>query len=105
MRSYVRTRAWSDDDLDAAQARLRSAGLVDNGALSTDGLEQREAIEVATDHQCRNAIEAIGDDFDELIGILQPWGAAIRDAGGYLPSGPHELASARRDDARRQNDQ
>jgi hypothetical protein len=105
MRSYVRTRAWSDDDLDAAQERLRSSGLVDGDALSDEGLAAREAVETRTDGQCRGAIETIGDDFDELIGILQPWGAAIRDAGGYLPSGPHELASSRRPEARRQNDQ
>ena len=32
--------------------------------------------------------------FDELVTILTPWGAAVRDAAGYLPSGPHDLASA-----------
>ncbi len=74
-------------------------------ALTDEGLARREAVEAATDRQCRGALEALGDDFDELIGILEPWGAAIRDAAGYLPSGPHELASARRPEARRQNDQ
>jgi hypothetical protein len=105
MRSYVRTRAWSDADLDAAQERLRAAGLVADDALTDQGLAAREAIEAATDRQCRGAIEAIGDDFEELIGILEPWDVAIRDASGYLPSGPHELASSRRPDARRQKDQ
>jgi hypothetical protein len=105
MRSYVRTRAWSNDDLDAAEERLRVRGLLDGDALSDEGLAVREAIERRTDAQCRGAIEALGDDFDELIAILEPWGAAIRDAAGYLPSGPHELASSRRLEARRQKDQ
>ena len=47
---------------------------------------------MTTDEQCRPAVETLDDDFDELLGILHPWGAAIRDAGGYLPGGPHELA-------------
>lgn len=93
-RSYVRTRAWSDDDLDAAWARLEQRGLVDRNAMSARGRSEREAVEVATDRQCRPAIETLGDDFDELIGILAPWGTAIRAAGGYLPTGPHELAAA-----------
>jgi hypothetical protein len=93
-RSYVRTRAWSDDDLDAAWARLEERGLVDGNALSARGRTEREAVEVTTDRQCRAAIETLGDDFDELVGILAPWGAAIRAAGGYLPTGPHELAAA-----------
>jgi hypothetical protein len=42
----------------------------------------------------RPVIEAIGDAFDELIAILAPWGATVRDGLGYLPSGPHDLASA-----------
>src|SRR5689334_20661515 len=93
-RSYVRTRAWSDDDLDAAWARLEQRRLVDGSAMSARGRTEREAVEVTTDRQCRAAIETIGDDFDELVGILAPWGAAIRAAGGYLPTGPHELATA-----------
>jgi Helix-turn-helix family len=92
MGTYVRTRAWSDDQLDAAKDRLRSRGLLDGDGFSTDGRAQREQVELTTDEQCRPAIEALGDDIAELLGILRPWGAAIRDAGGYLPGGPHELA-------------
>lgn len=92
MGTYVRTRAWSDDQLDAAKERLRDRGLLDGDGFSSDGRARREQVEVTTDEQCRPAIEALGDDIEELLGILQPWGAAIRDAGGYLPDGPHELA-------------
>ena len=95
-RSYVRTRAWSDADLDAATARLVDRGLIatDGAALTDAGRAGREDVERATDRQCRPILDALGDDVDELVAILRPWGAAIRAAGGYLPSGPHDLAAA-----------
>lgn len=92
MGSYIRTRAWSDDQLDAAKDRLRGRGLLDGDGFTERGREVREHVEVVTDRQCRPAIESLGDDIDELVAILRPWGAAIREAGGYLPGGPHELA-------------
>jgi len=95
MRTYIQSRAWSADDLDAAQQRLRARGLLDGDGFSPAGRAAREAVELATDLQMRPAIEAIGDDFDELISIVTPWGAAIRAASGYLPGGPDELARAR----------
>jgi hypothetical protein len=94
LRSYVRTRAWSQDDLDGAHDRLRDRGLLDDYGLTDAGRATREAVEKATDAACRPALSALGDDLDELLGILEPWGAAIRDAGGYLPGGPHDLAAA-----------
>ena len=93
-RSHVRTRAWSDDDLDAAEARLADRGLVHGGALTPAGRTEREEVERATDRQCRPIVDALGDDFDALVEALLPWGAEIRAAGGYLPSGPHDLARA-----------
>jgi hypothetical protein len=92
MGTYIRTRAWSDEQQDAAKDRLRGRGLLDGDAFSDAGREAREAVEVATDAQCRAAIEQLEDDFDDLLAIMQPWGSAIREAGGYLPGGPHELA-------------
>jgi hypothetical protein len=91
-RSYVRTRAWSDADLDEAEASLVERGLLADGALTTAGRTAREAIERATDRQCRPMVEALGDRADLLVAELTPWGAAIRAAGGYLASGPHDLA-------------
>jgi hypothetical protein len=91
-RSYVRTRAWSDTDLDAAEATLGERGLLAGGNLTDAGRTAREEVEQATDRQCRPIVESLGDRLDTLVGILLPWGAAIRDAGGYLPSGPHDLA-------------
>jgi hypothetical protein len=95
-RSYVRSRAWSSDDLDAAEARLEARGLMADQQLTPAGREAREAVERATDAQCAVIVDALGDDLAELLGILRPWGAAIRDAGGYPASGPHDLADLAR---------
>ena len=92
MRSYSRTRAWTEADFDAAHDRLRSRGLVDDTALTPAGRAERERVEVHTDAQMDPVLAAQGDDVDELIGILLPWGEAIRTAKGYPASGPHDLA-------------
>jgi hypothetical protein len=94
MRSYSRTRAWTDSQFDAAHARLAARGLVDDAGFTAAGRAAREEVEVHTDRQMRPVIEAIGDAFDELVAIHAPWGATVRAGHGYLPSGPHDLASA-----------
>jgi hypothetical protein len=91
-RSYVRSRAWSHDDLDAAEERLQSRGLMADGQMTDQGRAEREAVEEATDAQCRPIVAALGDDLDELVSILLPWGTAIREGGGYPAMGPHDLA-------------
>jgi hypothetical protein len=96
LRTYVRTRAWSDAQLTAAEARLSDRGLVADGALTAEGRALRESIEVATDEQCAVILDTLGDSLDTLLGILTPWGQAIRDAGGYPPQGPHDLAAGGR---------
>ena len=93
-RTYVRTRAWSRDDLDAAQARLEERGILADGALTERGRAVREDIEIVTDQACAPIVDALGDDLDELVTLLATWGRAIRDAGGYPASGPHDLARA-----------
>ncbi len=95
LRSYIRTRAWSDGDLDAAEGRLLARELLVDGALTTEGRALREQIEAATDAQCQVIVDTLGSDFDELLGILDPWGHALRDAAAYPAQGPHELAPIR----------
>ena len=92
MRTYSRTRAWTNDEFDAAEARLVKRGWAADGALTDAGKAAREAIEVTTDAQMVGALDAIGADLDELISILEPWGAAIRAGRGYPANGPHDLA-------------
>lgn len=94
LRSYSRTRAWTDAQFDAATERLESRGLLADGAFTERGRELRESIEDETDRQLRPALDALGDDADELFAILAPWGATIRDGKGYPASGPHDLADA-----------
>lgn len=86
MRTYIRSRAWTDAQLDAAEARLEARGLVKEGQFTEDGRSLREHVEEDTDRQMRPAIDALGDDFDELVSIVEPWGEQVRDAGGYLKS-------------------
>ena len=94
MRSYSRTRAWTDAQFDAAHDRLRSRGLLDDVGFTPAGRAAREDVEVRTDAQMLAPITAIGDDIEELFAMLEPWGAAVRSAKGYLGSGPHDLADA-----------
>ncbi len=94
MRSYSRTRAWTDAQFDAAHQRLRDRGLVDDVGFTDAGRAAREDVELRTDAQMRPAVGALGDDLDELVGLLTPWGTAIRAGHGYLSSGPHDLAAA-----------
>jgi hypothetical protein len=83
LRSYVRTRAWSDADLDEAEHALRARGLIGDDGLTDAGWELREAVEDATDRPCTAIMDNLGDQLDELLGLLTPWGEDIRAAGGY----------------------
>jgi len=96
MGTYVRTRAWSDEQLEAAKDRLRSRGVLDGDGFSATGYETRDAVERDTDRQMQPAIQALGNDLDALCRQLDVWGAAIREQGGYLSGGPNTLASAAR---------
>lgn len=78
-RSYIRSRSWPDEALDAAHRRLRSRGLIDGEEISERGRAAREAVEAATDQQMRLPDETAA----ELIAIIEPWSDAIRAAGGY----------------------
>lgn len=96
LRSYSRTRGWSDGDFDAAEERLVSRGWLRDGTLTDEGRAERERIEVATDLQCRTFVAALGAELDELIALLARWGTAVRDANGYPAAGPQDLAKAAR---------
>lgn len=92
LRSYSRTRGWTDEEFDRAEARLRAEGLVDADGLTASGRQAREAIEVATDVQLQAVVDELGDGLSELCDLLEPWGRTIRAGHGYLPAGPHDLA-------------
>ncbi len=93
MRSYARTRGWSEADFDAATDRLTSRGLVVDGGFTDDGRDLREQIERTTDDLLGPVLDALGDDATELCSILEPWGAVIRAGHGYPAAGPQDLAA------------
>jgi hypothetical protein len=92
LRTYSRSRGWTDAQFDEAEERLVSRGLLKDGAFTDAGRAAREGIEVATDRMCKPLVDALGDDLDELLSIMLPWGVTIRDGKGYPPGGPHDLA-------------
>ena len=92
LRTYSRTRGWTDAQFDAAEERLVQRGLLKDGAFTDEGRAAREAVEVTTDRMCAPILDAVGSDFDELLSIMLPWGVRIREAKGYPPGGPHDLA-------------
>jgi hypothetical protein len=77
-------RGWTPDQLAAAADGLRGRGLLDGDRLTSAGFVLRDGIERHTDAQEAAAVAALGDDLDELVAILEPWGEAVRAAGGYL---------------------
>ena len=88
--TYMRTRAWPDDEVQATLADLRQRGLVDDNGLTADGTELRRSVEEATDRNVAGVMAALGDDADELFAIIEPWAKAIVDSGGY-PTDPSQL--------------
>jgi hypothetical protein len=84
LRSYIRTRAWSAEELDAGVESLSSRGLLDGDGFSAAGRELRESVEHTTDAQMTRAIDALGDDLDAVVDTLTAWSTEIRGVGGYL---------------------
>ncbi|TML63177.1 MAG: hypothetical protein E6G17_06315 [Actinobacteria bacterium] len=90
LNSYVATRGWRSDQIEAGIERLRSRGLVDGDGFTDAGVELRASIEEATDRGEQRVVDALGDDADELLALLEPWAKAVVDSGGY-PSDPSKL--------------
>lgn len=85
--SYIFTRGWSTDDVDAARARLRERGLIDaDGAITPAGRELREEIERDTDRAGYQILDRLGDRADELFDLLTPIANTIVEGGGYPAS-------------------
>jgi hypothetical protein len=92
-RSYVFTRGWSEEEVDAAYERLTARGLVDGNGLTDAGTALRDQIERATDLATRSVTERLEDCGDELFGLITPWAEAIVAGGGY-PTSPKNLQVA-----------
>lgn len=92
IKSYSKTRGWTDDDYNIAIDQLERRGLLHHNALTSTGVAARDEIEHATDIQCQPIVDALGETIGDLIAILRPWCTKIRDAKGYPAAGPHDLA-------------
>ena len=92
LHTYVRTRAWSADDVSAAKDRLHRRGLLEGEGFSDAGRTLRSNIEAATDRQMIPALQAIGVDLGRIVSTLTTWSKTVRAGHGYLAAGPMDLA-------------
>jgi hypothetical protein len=83
LKSWVRTRAWSDEELDAACDRLRSRGFLEDDSLTNAGRALRDDIEAATDVMEQRMVDALGDDADRFFTLLDGWCELVVAARGY----------------------
>ncbi|HEX8802922.1 MAG TPA: hypothetical protein VF743_01975 [Acidimicrobiales bacterium] len=83
------TRGWSDDDWDAARARLRDRGWLDEeDALTADGAAARQRIEDLTDERAMTPWVALGQErADRLRALVRPWSRAIATTGVFGGAG------------------
>ena len=91
LNTYMRTRGWPADDVDATLRSLEERDLLADGRLTDAGTELRASIESMTDRGERAFVEAVSDaEMDELFALLEPWSTAIVTSGGY-PTDPSQL--------------
>jgi Helix-turn-helix family len=93
-KTYVRSRAWSNSELDDGLVRLEHRGLIVGDRLTEQGRLEREAIEVRTDEQCAPILDGIGGHLADTVDNLRRLSDAVRAKGGYPAAGPHDLAAA-----------
>lgn len=79
------TRAWPDDEWEAARARLRDRGwLAGDGTLTETGAAARQRVEALTDERAMAPWRAIGEaDADRLRATVRPWSRAIAGSGVF----------------------
>ncbi len=83
LKSWVRSRGWTEDELDAAIDRLRGRGDLDAEGITPRGWALREEIESATDAMEGRVVGSLGDDADRLFATLATWCAQIVEQHGY----------------------
>ena len=90
-KSYVRTRGWNDDELDAGEERLRERGLARRRRTSaTTAATRARTSSARPTGRWRPRSTRSATTSTSCSGCSQPWGAAIREAGGYV-GGPVDL--------------
>jgi len=78
------SRAWSDDEWEAAKQRLRDRGWLEGEELNVAGREAREEIERRTDELAMTPWAALGDArCARLRELVRPLSKGILAAGGF----------------------
>jgi hypothetical protein len=82
-RERLRTRrGWSEEEWQAAVARLRERGWLDDGERPTpEGIAARDAIEADTDRLAAALVATLGADAVELADAVRPLAERIMAAG------------------------
>lgn len=93
--TYIRTRGWSQEEIEAGIERLESKGYLRDGAFTDTGREYRRSIESSTDAMDADVVLEL-DEADALFEALEPLQKAVLDARGY-PVDPARTMSADRD--------
>lgn len=82
---YSATRAWSPERTADALSGLEMAGFVAGTELTSMGRARRQLVEDSTDDLEEGIIEAIGDDFEQVVELLEVWSAACVAARTFPP--------------------
>src|SRR4051812_46538478 len=90
LKTYVGTRGSTPEEIQAGIGGLEDRSLIHDGQSTAEAEELRASIEEAPDRQERAAVEALGDDAEELLNLIEPWASAVIAAGGY-PADPRSL--------------
>jgi hypothetical protein len=84
LRTLQVSRAWPDDEWEAACRRLTERGWLDGDALTEAGAAVRQRIEDHTDERAMAPWLAIGTDAaDRLRRLVRPWSKAISEGGVF----------------------
>lgn len=81
----LKTRAWSEEEMEQARTDLERRGLLENGALTGRGQELRNAVEDTTDRLAVAPWEKLGEDAQEFIKLMEPLTQRILAGGGVGP--------------------
>ncbi|MCW2542272.1 MAG: hypothetical protein JWN95_3997 [Frankiales bacterium] len=75
LRSYTRTRGWTDEHIDAAIDRLAERGWLAGTELTDAGHQARSELEAQTDRQDERIVQAIGTRLPQVCAQLAAWGS------------------------------
>lgn len=89
---YTGTRAWPQDAMNAAVARLEAGGLLYDSALTDDGARLRDEVEAATDRAEQAVLDALGDELDTIVRTAGEWSNALLERG-WFPPDPYKRAA------------